>query len=70
MSLVFFKGDGFKFESVSIVKMGSRILFPGEKLSNESLTIDLSGNQFFFAELPDIYSQPYTIDKQRVRWCV
>ncbi|XP_022109480.1 uncharacterized protein LOC110989417 [Acanthaster planci] len=59
------EGDGFTFETVHITKMGSRIIFPAEKLSNESLTSDLHGNKFFYAELPDVYSQPYVIHKQR-----
>ncbi len=64
---MFDKGNGFKFESVRIVKMGNKITFPTEKLSNESLTMDIQENKFFFAELLDIYSQPNTITEQRVR---
>ena len=48
--------------------MGTNMLFPYSKLSNESITEDWEGNKYFFAELPDVYSIPNTEDEQRVRY--
>ena len=61
-------GDGFHFENVSFVEMGTNILFPYSKLSNESITEDWEGNKYFFAELPDVYSTPNIEEEQRVRY--
>ncbi|XP_070564845.1 uncharacterized protein [Ptychodera flava] len=55
------QGNGFTFKSVELTKLGSKIQFPHSKLSNDSITEDLHGNSYFFAELRGLHSVPELI---------